>query len=370
MVEGRILLIEDSKPNQALLKRILAPEGHRIEAVGDGASGLEMAATKTFDLILLDVVMPGMDGFEVCRKLKLHPKTRSIPVIFLTAKSEMADLVQGFELGAADYVTKPYQAPELLTRVANQLKLAQAHSQMLDQNRELNLAVSTRDKFFSLIAHDLKAPLQILQGMVEHLRDPEVLEDREDLEHTLSLLSDYSGKTSRLLDDLLDWAKTQLSGLNAVPERLELLRLVESIADLTGRMAEPKNIALEIDIDPGLAVFADERTLATVLRNLINNAIKFSPPNTRTRIYTSIDGPRVWVGVQDQGVGISEENQAKLFLLGEQFSTDGTAGEGGTGLGLLLCKEFAELNKGELGFSSTEGEGSLFWFTVPLAHPA
>ncbi|MDT8445658.1 MAG: hybrid sensor histidine kinase/response regulator [bacterium] len=365
-ISGKILLIEDSKPNLALLSRILEQQGHQTVSCQSGVEGLELAASESFDLVLLDIVMPGMDGFEVCRRLKGSPVTRDIPLIFLTAKSSMDDLVQGFELGAADYVTKPYKGPELLTRVENQLRLRRSHQAMFRQNRELNLAVSTRDKFFSLIAHDLRTPIKILHGMVQHLRDPEVLKDRAELDHTLLLLEQSSQQTSQLLDDLLEWAKTQVQGLHATPVELDIHRMVEDICQLLEQLALPKGIQLDNQVEAGLRAWADEQTVATILRNLITNAIKFTPGQGSAKILARLEGQSLWIAVEDQGIGISPENQARLFQLGDQFSTQGTAGEGGTGLGLLLCREFAELNGGKLGFSSTEGQGSLFWFTLPI----
>jgi len=362
-----ILVIEDSRSNLALLKHLLNRAGYQTCEAMDGDSGLALAAKVLPDLNLLDVMMPGINGFECCRRLKANPQTAEIPVVFLTALSGLENMSLAFELGAVDYLIKPYVGPELLARVANHLKLRQAQDSLLGQNRELNLALASRDKLFSLIAHDLKTPVNAQRSIIDQLLHTDPQKEPEEVKELVQLLLQASDQTARLLESLLEWAKTQILGVTAPPGPLDLNQLAQDLGLWLSRLSVGKNIKLVFGLDGLPTAFGDEQTVATVLRNLLVNAIKFSLSGSKVQVLGQDLGKELRIEVIDQGVGISEAAQKKLFQVGETVSTRGTSGETGTGLGLILCKEFVEQSGGKIGFESAPGRGSRFWFTLPKA---
>jgi len=363
---GKILLIEDSLSSIALIRQVLQQTGYQVYSTTNPLEGLQHAEVDLPELILLDIVLPDIDGFECCRRLKSNPATQNIPIIFVTARVEQEYVTKGFELGAADYLTKPFHPNELLSRVQSQIQIQRSRRLLEQQNLELNQALSTRDKFFSLIAHDLRTPIGIQQAVIAQLLIPGVIEDADQREEFLDILGKSSTQLTKLLDNLLIWATNQVQGVALEPETLTIQILTTDIITLLEPVAAKKSIRLQVNIPPNTSAWAEEQSIATVLRNLISNAIKFSPVNSEIIVTAAEEGEFIKVTVADQGTGIPQELEPRLFLAGEQFSTRGTQGELGTGLGLMLCKDFIQSSEGEIGYQPRPGGGSLFWFTLPM----
>ena len=329
-----------------------------MSAAGNGKQALSMIPEACPDLILLDVMMPGMDGFEVCEQLKKIPGTKDIPVIFLTARVETTDVLKGFRVGAVDYVTKPFKGAELLSRIKTHLELKFARERL----KELN---ATKDKLFSIIAHDLRNPLQVLLFSAELLCKHFDNFDAEKKKEFINKIYVGTNQVSELLENLLEWSKSQRGVIESKFEKIDLDILAGENIDLFKENGEKKNILLRSDIGKGIYAFADRNMIRIVIRNLISNAIKFTKNGGQVTITASVSPGSVHVSVSDTGIGINEDNLSHLFRIDKQKSTLGTAKEKGSGLGLILCKEFVEKNNGTITVTSTPGEGSNFTFTLP-----
>jgi signal transduction histidine kinase len=352
-----ILFVDDNPKNLGILGTVLAESEHSLYFAKNGTLALDIAKNKHPDLILLDIMMPDMDGFEVCRRLKQDPLLAEIPIIFLTAKTEKDDVIAGLELGAVDYVTKPFNKKELLTRVNTHLELQTA-------KEELRESLATKNQLFSIIGHDLSNIFYGLQGFAELLMDEETQSDVKERETNLQMLKQGATEGYDLLTNLLNWSRSQTGKLQANPTTLILQDLVNLNIRLQFDKAEHKEIDVIALIDEDITVFADESMLNTVLRNLISNALKFTQKSGTIRITAKQDN-KVEISVTDTGIGIKPENIDKLFQT-NIANTYGTAGEKGNGLGLVLCKELVEKCGGTISVESEVGKGSCFYVRFPV----
>lgn len=356
-----ILVVEDIPESMFGVCNILQVEGYGLAMAENGRQALEMVPEAQPDLILLDIKMPEMNGYEVCEQLKKNPKTKDIPIIFLTQSSGTAEIVKGFATGAVDYITKPFKKEELLSRVKTHLDLKFAREEL----KELS---ATKDKFFSIIAHDLRNPLQCLILYADSLHnDYDLLDDvkRKDYIHKFY---NNSNLIAALLENLLQWAQSQQGIIDPRPKKIDLHALVVENIDLLKETSKKKNITVSSQIKPKTFAFADKNMIRTVIRNLISNAVKFTNPGGKVEVSTAIsaDGHSVDINILDNGVGIRAEDIDTLFRIDvKRKKNKGTANEKGTGLGLILCKEFLEKNNGSIRVTSEPGKGSRFTFTLP-----
>lgn len=361
-----VLIVDDTPANIQLAASALRSNGYRLAFAQNGPAALEQIARSPIDLVLLDVMMPEMDGFEVCRRLKADPKTVDIPVIFLTAATDLDSITGGFELGAVDYVVKPFNTAELVSRVKTHLELK--------RNREaLREMIAAKDTFFSIMSHDLKSAIFGLSGLSANLLDRfdaliagELSEKKiERMRHSITVLEETSNGAMKLLENLLEWSRTQTGRIQVVPQRVALEAVVQDTFSLLANAAQLKEIKLRSEIASDAFAMADLSMLYTVLRNLLSNAIKFSHSGGTVAVTIQRKEAEYEVTVADTGVGMKPEDIARLFRIDSHFSTPGTASERGTGLGLLLVREFVEQNGGTIRVESEPSAGSRFIFTVP-----
>lgn len=380
-----VLIVDDVPQNLQVIGNILREQQIHSYAALNGGQALNILSDTKIDLVLLDISMPEMDGYEVCQRIRHNQSLQDLPVIFLTARSQTDDIIKGFEYGGVDYITKPFNSNELLQRVRTHLKLKRAqeiirkqneilaeHQQQLEiQNQQLQEANATKDKFFSIIAHDLKGPFNALLNLSELLVNNHAKYSEEKRESFLKMIHDSASRTFTLLENLLIWSRSQTNRISFNPEKINLYPLVQDIILLQNYHAtEEKGVRLNNYLtEKELWAFADYEMVYTVLRNLISNAIKFTPTDGEVNIGTQPmqEQEKIILYVADTGMGIAEKNQQKLFKLDESYSTEGTNKERGTGLGLILCKEFVEKNAGTLWLESEEGKGSTFYFSLPVA---
>jgi two-component system sensor histidine kinase/response regulator len=362
----KILIVDDVMSNVLLLKILLTNEKFQVCTANCGKACIEQARKEHPDLVLLDVMMPDISGFDTAVIMKKDPELKEIPIIFLTALNTPADLVKGFQVGANDFLTKPFNKEELVMRVMQQISLVAAKRIIEKQNAELRATLSNRDKMYSVIAHDLRSPMasiRMVLNLVVQSATPESV--GPELYALLDQANRESEEVHDLLDNLLKWTKSQTGRLNVVTQDLDLNDIIPGVVDIFEMIAATKNIKLNLQHTGGpLVVRADNDMLKTVVRNFMSNAVKFSPEGSTIEIIMSSDGDFAKVSVRDHGVGISADRLGSIFHKGE--TTYGTGGEEGSGLGLQLCQDFARKNGGDCMVESTEGQGSTFSVTIPL----
>ena len=365
--EYKILIVDDVMSNVLLLKVLLTNEKFAIATASNGRQALEQVEKENPDLVLLDVMMPDMSGFEVAQHLKSNPNTADIPIIFLTALNSTADIVKGFQVGANDFISKPFNKEELIIRVTHQISLVAAKRLILSKTEELQRTIAGRDNLYSVIAHDLRSPMgsikMVLNMLILNLPSEKIGAEMYEL---LTMANQTTEDVFSLLDNLLKWTKSQIGKLNVVYQDVDLVEVTDGVIEIFSMVASLKKIRIREMKPEKMMVNADIDMLKTVVRNLLSNAIKFSKENSEVLVkMEEVDGMAV-VSVQDYGCGISEEGQKKLLHTDTHFSTFGTNNEEGSGLGLLLCKDFVVKNGGKLWFTSKEGEGSIFSFSIPV----
>jgi len=557
-----ILIVDDKPGNLHLLAAILERYGYRLRLLTEGRAVMSSVLSLPPDVILLDIMMPDMDGFEVCRELKADESTRDIPVIFLSALTDLSEKIKAFSLGAVDYITKPFQQEEVLLRVKMQLALKEAQSQLhthnlrlqqeiyeraqaekilQQRNRELALlnhfgqilgsslelhdvlsialqevqslaqsvsasiwlltedrrelecreilgpgseqlrharlplgggitgwvaehgesvvspdiledprhhktvgssenapvrsmlsvplkvknqvigvlnlvdpcqgrftkedlrfiepiaasaamaienarlyttaqleiaertrveaelreANASKDKFFSIISHDLRSPLNTLMGFAELLINRVEHDARDEIKRRAEKLHTSAKRLHTLLENLLTWARIQRGALEYQPETFELAAIADEIIELFEGNAAHHQIRLDHAISPNTVVYADYSMIHTVLRNLVSNALKFTPNGGSVRLSARLVEQEVEIVIADTGVGIPQSDIPQLFRIDAHYTHVGTRGETGTGLGLVLCKELVEKNGGRIWVESEPGSGTRFFFTVP-----
>ena len=355
-----VLIVDDNLTNLKLAASVLSPH-YKLFIADDGEKAIKIAETKAPDLILLDVMMPGISGYEVCKLLKQSEVTKEIPVIFLTAKTDESDIEMAFEVGGVDYVTNPFKVKEILSRVKTQIDLKEAREALKDQ-------IVNRDNFFSIIAHDLRSPFNGFLNMTELLAEGIEEFSKEELSEISKEMYKTSLNLFKLIENLLDWARMQKGQIEYKPKEINICDLVNESLSAINQRAAQKGITISNEVAEDLKINADEKMISTVLRNLISNAVKFTRRDGEVTIASDLsDSKEVIISVKDNGVGISVNDINKLFRMEEKVKSIGTDGEPSTGLGLLLCKEFIEKHCGRIWVESEEGKGSTFYFSIPKA---
>jgi two-component system sensor histidine kinase/response regulator len=356
--------------NVLLLKILLTNEKFQVCTANCGNACIEQARKEHPDLILLDVMMPDINGFDTAVILKKDPETADIPIIFLTALNTPADLVKGFQVGANDFLTKPFNKEELVMRVVQQISLVAAKRIIIQQNDELRRTINNRDKMYSVIAHDLRSPMasiRMVLNLAVSVVSPEMV--GQEIFDLLDKANRETEEAHDLLDNLLKWTKSQTGRMNVVYQDMDLNEVVPGVVDIFVMIAEMKKVKLSfLPNDEKFEVRADNDMIKTVIRNFISNAIKFSHEGSTIEVFITRQDDFAKISIRDHGVGIAPERIEGLFHKGE--TTYGTGGEEGSGLGLQLCADFARKNGGDVMVESVLGEGSTFSCLIPLKKEA
>lgn len=379
MNKNIILAVDDQPNNLKVIAGVLGDE-YQLSIANNGHNALKILDKLVPDLILLDIMMPGMDGFEVCHEIKLRPQLKDIPVIFLTAKTEISDIVKAFEAGAVDYIFKPFNPLEVKARVNSQLQLFHASRQLKELNYKLAVSQQEleltnvklemlnkqKDKFFSVIAHDLKTPFNNVIALTGLISESLASKEQESLLEYVTMLRNTTDKAMDLLMNLLEWAKSQTGNLKFTPGLIQPISIIQDVLAIYQESIRAKSLIVKFDCNPDYEFFGDQPMIATVLRNLLGNAIKFSLAGgvIYLKVNRLADGSTQF-SVKDFGIGISSDLLPLLFVLGANTGRPGTRGEPSSGLGLMLCKDFVERHGGSITVESAEGKGSEFSFTIP-----
>lgn len=355
---ANVLIVDDVPDNLKILSDILKSEGHKVRPVLSGIQALQVAEIEKPDIILLDIMMPDFDGFEVCQHLKKNPYLQDIPIIFISALNNTNDIVKALQLGGVDYITKPFQAEEVTARVSTHLKICR-------QNRELVQLNKEKDKFLSIIAHDLHGPLGTFAELTGMMVNESFHMTEEKKNNLMQRISQSSRNLCGLLENLLKWSKLQNGHIQFDPQALPLKNEVISALETISESAVKKSIEIVTEFPDEIEVFADKNMLQTILRNLISNAVKFTPRGGRVTVFAVREDRNVAITIKDTGIGMRKEILDTLFNIDSKNQRPGTEGEPSTGLGLILSKEFVENQGGKIYAESESGRGSVFQFSLP-----
>ena len=353
---GRLLVVDDNEMNRDMLSRRLTRVGHSVETAVDGEEALARLATEPFDLVLLDVMMPGIDGLKVLETLRETRTLGDLPVIMVTAREESAEIVQALELGANDYITKPVDFAVAQARVNTQLRLKRL--------------AELKDEFLRIASHDLRNPLTAVLSTASVMNA--TLEPGETVtEETSRLLKGihrYGRVMLSIIEDFLEFQAMEDGRMEITRQSLDPLPILAEAVETNRTYAEGKGI--ELVFEPGEesgVILGDAARLSQVAQNLVNNALKFSPPGTRVTVRAAADGDWARFEVRDQGPGFTDGDLAKVFGRYARLSNKPTAGEKSSGLGLAICKQLVELQGGEIGVANNPDKGATLWVRLPRA---
>jgi DNA-binding response OmpR family regulator len=363
---ARILIVDDHPKNIQVIASHLNKEKYHLSFATEGKKALDIVESNKFDLILLDINMPEMDGFEVCKTLQENERSKSIPVIFLSANTDEESIKKGFSLGAVDYITKPFNASEVLARVKTHIELKKSRESLIEQKKELEKEIDIKNKFFSIISHDLKGNFGYLISASTFLVEEAESLSSEDLLKFVAGFKKTSEVSFQLLENLLMWSRSQTNRIEFAPQVIDLYEVSGGIIAIFKNVAKEKEIDLRNNVPEKLFVKCDLNMINLVIRNLVSNSIKFTHKKGVISILAEASDKNVEIKIIDTGVGMNEETIKKLFRIDIKHSTTGTAGESGTGLGINLCSDFLSKHNSKLEISSQVGKGSTFSFKLPL----
>ena len=373
----KILVVDDNIEFIQGLELLLKKDPCKLYAATDGRQGLELVRSVKPDIILLDVVMPVMDGFDVLKQLRSEPEFSNTIVVMLSGVQICTDdQAAGLEAGADGYIARPLSNRELLARIRGYIRLVHAekardeHAAGMEQyNLELKRSNLAKDKLFSIIAHDLRNPFNAFLDLLDMLDEEYHTFDESERLRIIRTVRSSSHNLAGLLENLLAWSRLQQDQIVLQPVKIMLGEIVENCLETHRLQIEAKQIRLSKSIPEATELVADPDMLKTILRNLISNAVKFTPEKGNIEIAAVVKHENeVEVSVADSGTGMSPEAARELFTDHPEAHRDGTGGEKGSGLGLVLCKEFVEKHGGKIRVESGEGKGSRFFFTMPYSN--
>lgn len=374
----KILVVDDEPDLEALVKqkfrKNIRNEEYHFYFAENGRHALEVLNDQDVDLVLTDINMPEMDGLTLLSKL--NETNYFLKTVIVSAYGDMENIRTAMNLGAFDFITKPIDFKDLeitMVKTIKHILQLRENAETLRENdtlkiylREIKAQKRLKDRFFAIISHDLRGPVSSFQGISQIISLYLQQAKYDDLKKMMTEVDKATDQLSKLLDNLLNWASSELSQIPYKPEKLNVSRMIQDLVEIFELIAKSKNIKIESDIDANLEVFVDVNSTVTVFRNLIHNALKFTPEGGTIDISAKPNGQEVSISVHDSGVGMNQEQLDNLFILTDKSSTYGTKGEKGIGLGLQLVNEFTKLNKGKVEVTSKEGEGTTFNVSLPV----
>ena len=359
-----VLIVDDNPSSLKGLIDFLSNQGMEIWIALNGEDALRRVSYAKPDIILLDILMPGIDGFETCRYLKEKRETQDIPIIFLTAVTDIEDKLKGFNLGAVDYIIKPYEKEEVLIRIQKQLAFFQQKKELSFLISRLTESNALKDEFFSVFAHDMRESLNVLLGFSKPLYQSMSGFNKDKVELFASYVYHSAKNTFKLVENLIEWSKIQSGNLKFNPITIDLNAIIPENIGIFQKDIKRKQLTVTHSILPNTLVYSDVKMIYTIFYHILSNAIKYTPDAGKITISATPKGQFVTVAISDSGIGIIETNKHKLFNISQKYSKKGTSGEEGTGMGLIICKALVEKNSGQIWFESIPGQGTTFYFTL------
>ena len=364
---ANILVVDDTVENLRLLSSMLGARGYEIRPVTSGRLALQAVERDPPDLVLLDINMPEMNGYEVCTRLKERAEHRDIPVIFLTALDAVADKVKAFEVGGIDYITKPFQLEEVQARVNTHVALRRAAKQISESYERLQALEKLRDDLVHMVVHDMRSPLMVMLGHLdllrqsaEHKLDQEALGD-------LRIVAGAARALGQMANDLLDVSRLEEQKLPLQLAPHDLVEMAENVRASLGTLERGRSVDLRAQ--GALVVRCDGALVRRVIENLVMNAVKHTPAGCGLCVSVGANAQRARIEVADEGPGVPVEARQKIFEKFETVAARAQRKYHSAGLGLAFCKLAVEAHGGAIGVEPRAPRGSVFWFELPLENP-
>ncbi len=359
-----ILVVDDTPENLQLLSEMLKSWGYKARPVPSGGLALQAARSKRPDIILLDIHMPEMDGYQLCGHLKADNTLKEIPVLFISALNETADKVKAFECGGADYVTKPFQADEIHARIKAHLELHQQRSRLQESYDKLRELESHRDSLVHMVIHDMRSPITVTLGILEMLSNSSSGHLDEAKRDLVGMALASTQKLADMVSQLLAVSRLEAGEIHLDKTQCDLAQTIQTAVQPLTLVSGNRTITVKAQ--PGINTLCDKNIVQRIIVNLVGNALKFIPEDGEVKITLSTNHEEARVSVSDNGPGIPKEFHQRIF---EKFGQVGSKKNKklGTGLGLAFCRLAVEAHGGKIGVKSEVGQGSTFWFTLPLA---
>jgi len=363
----KILIIDDDATCRRVASIFLKKANYVTYEASSGEQGLKMLSEVKPDIILLDIVMVDMDGYETCREIKALPDGRDVPIIFLTGLSDSANVVKALREGGSDYITKPLRPAEALARIKVHLQvrvLLQIQSSYIEALRH---ASDSKSKLMGIVSHDLKNPIVSIRGLAEFLDEGDSGSLNGTQAEMIQSILSASDSMLALVDDLLDTALIDLDKVRLQISPNDLRTVVQHATTLHRINAATKGMVITLtEGDVPEEVAFDKRQIRRVLDNLLSNAIKYAPPDTSIKIHLDREGENAIFQIDDEGPGIPEDERSELFTTFGTTSVKTTGGESSTGLGLSICKKIVEAHAGIITLENLAGKGCRFRFSLPI----
>ena len=367
----KVLMVDDEAHNLRAYERILRPLHYDLRRAENGTEALERVAADPPDIILLDVMMPGPSGFEVCRRLKSQPETQFIPVVLITGLTEREARIKGIEAGADEFVNKPVEPTELRVRVKSLLRTKALHDELQQRYEELRRLEAMREGLTQMIVHDLRGSLSEIVGYLQLLEMEQYISSEKAAQDYFQGLNASAQTSMDMTTSMLDLAKMEAGEMQLDLEEVGLEELIAEVEVGMNALLQQDGLKLEIERAGDLPLLqVDREILRRILVNIIGNAAKFSPAAGCITVAAQAQGGSVRVSVEDEGPGIPAAFRERIFDKFGQVENRQSGAKYSTGLGLAFCKTAVEAHGGEIGVDSEEGQGSRFWFKLPVARSA
>lgn len=371
-----ILIVDDTEANIRLLSHVLRGEGFTPIVAFNGTDAIDLIKSREPDLVLLDIMMPDMTGYEVCAEVNKIDKLREIPIIFLSALSETRDKVEGFDVGGVDYITKPFQKDEILARIRTHLflsKLQKEREIRIEELKQRELELSElnkkKDDLVRMVSHDIKNPLTGIVGLANLLKIHPDFPEKDKLE-MLNVMEQSGKKLLDIVEKVLDNEANSKKINEANLSETNILELGERVISVNGPKAILKKIELGLVFESKVdSALLDPVKMEIALNNLVSNALKFTPGQGSVKLVIESTEDALLFKVKDSGIGIPDTMIDKLFSRNdekESFSKIGTDGEVGTGLGLDVVQNYVNIHNGKIWVESEENVGTTFFINIPL----
>ena len=362
-----ILVVDDTTANLRLLTRILTDNGYKVRPVPNGRLAIEAIRAVPPDAILLDIRMPGMDGYEVCRILKEDERTSDIPIIFISALQDIQDKIRGFEVGGVDFVTKPFQEQEVVIRLQTHLTIREQKQELRIQYEKLKELETMRETLSHMIVHDINNALQGILGYAQLLEEAFEELPEDEREQYIKSITSSSRTAIEMIRAILDVARMEADQMELNRCGVDLGSVIDEIHQETGSILQYKGLRLVCEMPLDLpSVNADREVLRRIMVNLIHNAVKFSPESAAITIGASRERDVVRLSVADRGIGIPDDYKARIFEKFGQVESRQSGVKYSTGLGLTFCRMAVDAHGGAIGVADNTEGGAVFWFTLPV----